>query len=823
MISSPSPRNPPAAPPQPPPSFSAAVETPRGIDFRHLWHALREKLWLLVLCVVAGLLLAAGYLFRAPKLYQSHLGLEVEFQDPAGVPGDESSARMRSAFLLTQESLRTIEQSLTSPSLLARVVRAEGLANDGGAALLGRSILDAEAQPPPKQTASSAAGTIETATYTPIEQALGGALSRMVKTGIRRGTRLIDVFVTTGDPAISPRVAEAIGREYIRSATERRSGSSQESLRYLMEEEERLKLALQKSEAAVSEYKAKTPDALQLGGGAASTGSQAGAGSTGGRGGMVEDRLQELNTRLSTARAERMRFERELSQIEEAGENVDALLAVPSIATSPAVAERRRELAQLEATVATLAQRYRDKHPKMMAARAALAEAKRAVQQAALSQPAVLRNGFEQAQAAEKTAETAMQEQERAALALNKASIGFQELARQAESDRALYESVLRQIKATDFSKGVKTNPVAIAEHASPARSVGARPLKAVALGLLGGIALGLGLIFGLDALDRSIKTVDQAEALLHLPVLAAVPESKERASSSKDGDDRNGAAETVKYRLVAEAPEGPAAEAFRNLRATLSLLGRETERRIYLFTSAAPGEGKSFTSANYALSLAQEGHRVLLIDGDLRRPNLHKIFQEVGPTGNTPTPKRADAPGVVDCLVGRVELGEAARRVSFGGDDVVDHASPREQTPTRNEGGQLWVLSGGRRAPNPAELLSGTSFAELAAAAADSYDRVVVDSAPVLAVSDTLLMAPHVHTVCVVVRASNTPRNAVQRALGLLATSGTRPAGIILNRLPRQRAGDYYYYYATPGYGDGTYGDRAEDGTGRRRKRSAA
>jgi Mrp family chromosome partitioning ATPase len=121
------------------------------------------------------------------------------------------------------------------------------------------------------------------------------------------------------------------------------------------------------------------------------------------------------------------------------------------------------------------------------------------------------------------------------------------------------------------------------------------------------------------------------------------------------DGED------SASYRLVAEAPEGPAAEAFRNLRASLSLLGPEDERRVFLFTSAVPSEGKSFSSANYALALAQQGHQVLLIDGDLRRPNLHKIFRA---SGNV---SEANTPGIVDCLVGATDLQSAVRPVSGG------------------------------------------------------------------------------------------------------------------------------------------------------------
>ncbi|MDQ6626297.1 MAG: hypothetical protein M3Y69_09220, partial [Verrucomicrobiota bacterium] len=118
--------------------------------------------------------------------------------------------------------------------------------------------------------------------------------------------------------------------------------------------------------------------------------------------------------------------------------------------------------------------------------------------------------------------------------------------------------------------------------------------------------------------------------------------------------------------------------------------------------------------------------------------------------------------------------------------------------------GGQLCVIAGGRRAPNPAELLSGTAFAQMVSEAAKVYDRVVIDSAPVLAVSDTLLMTSYVQSVCLVVRASHTARNAVQRAIALLGSSGTRPAGVVLNRLPRRRGTGYYYYYASHGYGAG-------------------
>jgi polysaccharide biosynthesis transport protein len=782
-------------------------------DFRRFWHSLVERIWIVAICVVAGLFLALGYLARTPKLYQGHTVLEVEFQEPSFLPTDDSTTRMRSMFLASQEALRTIEQNLINQTLLSRVVRSEGLAADGGRALLGQSVVIDKKSSPAQHTETPQPGatpqsTTGVTTFTPLEEGLGRAMVGMVRPAIRRGTRLIDLYVTHPDPVMAQRLAEAVGREYIRNSIERRASLSEEALRYLLEEEERLKRNLQRSEAAVADYKAKNPDALQLGGGTAATGSQqgSGAGTGGPRGGLVEDKLQDLNNKLTAAKADRIRLEGELEQIQQSGDNINALLAVPSISAAPMVTEARRTVTQIEAAITTYALRYKDKHPKMIAVKASLADAKEKLRQAVLAQPAILRNAIEQTKATEVSLQKALQDQQGVAVALNRTAIGWQELARQAETDRALYESVLRQIKETSLSKDVKANAVSVIEHSPlPQSPVSPRPTRTIFLGLLGGLAVGLAFVFGADALDRSIKTVDQAESTLGLPVFAAVPETTDEGPVNRLKRRSKKAFGSSNYRVVVETPESPAAEAFRNLRAALSLLGPEAERKVSLFTSALPNEGKSFTSANYSLALAQQGYRVLLIDGDLRRPTMHKIFRFPNSNNNS---DEDTAPGVTDCLVGEADIASAARQIPAGEFQLVDeHIAVTAKILTAT-GGQLSVLAGGRRAPNPAEILAGPFFGQLVAEAARLFDRVVIDSAPILAVSDTLLMTPHVQTLCIVVRTAKTPRQAVRRALSLLAKSGIRPAGLVLNRLRRSRGVGYYYYYASHGYGreEGAY-----------------
>jgi len=205
---------------------------------------------------------------------------------------------------------------------------------------------------------------------------------------------------------------------------------------------------------------------------------------------------------------------------------------------------------------------------------------------------------------------------------------------------------------------------------------------------------------------------------------------------------------------------------------------GRRTRTRESvgpLVTSALPGEGKSFTSLNLAAAFAQQGHRTILIDADLRRPAIHKYLQIQSESGSVPA-------GLTECLSGHDQL-----------DDLLIHPPDSD----------LGVLTAGTRSPTPAELLSGPRMAELLEVLQESYDRIVVDTPPINAVSDALLLAPRAHATCLVVRASKTPKKAVQRAATLLRKSGGKFAGVILNCLKKDGNASYYYYYYGKQYAD--------------------
>jgi capsular exopolysaccharide synthesis family protein len=242
--------------------------------------------------------------------------------------------------------------------------------------------------------------------------------------------------------------------------------------------------------------------------------------------------------------------------------------------------------------------------------------------------------------------------------------------------------------------------------------------------------------------------------------------------------------AEAGKSKLVAtQDSNSPGAEVFRTLRATLSMLGREKDRKTYLFTSSLPSEGKTFTSLNYSVSLAQQGLRTLLVDIDLRRPTIEEFF----------TGKHRKLPGVTDYLLGRSKFNEL----------FLQHKDIAKLS---------WMPSGSS-VPNPSELLMQADFQELLNEGLSHFDRIVFDTAPLLPVSDTLLLVAKVQTVVLVVQGCKTSRKAVEHSVQLLNKANAPIAGIVLNLLPNRRFSGYYYsYYHGYGYGHYGYGEKKAD-----------
>jgi capsular exopolysaccharide synthesis family protein len=673
------------------------MSTPLGdasasaFDFAYFYHLVLSKAWVIILFVIVGGCAAIAYLLWAQKIYASRAVVEVEMETPrvTNMPDiDPEDFKL-------PEVLKTIEQALLTDTLLLQVVKANGLDKDPSFA-------------PPKPDGSP---------YTDSE--LVARFQSKVDAKVRRGTRLIDLTVEDPDPKRAQQLAQSMIKEFVGQSFEQRLGVTEASNDYLREEAGRLKAKLESAERAVQKYR-EDHNAVSLED----------------KQNIIVEKLKELNQRVTETKSERLKLEADVAIIKQGKvKTPEEMLMLPSVAALPVVANLRQELA--------------DKQSKFKA-ESQTRGLQQALDRTLLNVGSMVIKSYEAAKTTEAKLNMALQEQEQAALELNKIAIPYNALVREVETDRALYESLLTRMKVGNLAKGVWENNIRVIEFPFvSARPVKPAKLKILLLALLGSSVLGCGLVVGIDRGDSSMRSVDQVEKISGLSVLASVPDSK-RKNLDKES-------------VLTADPASYEAEAFRSLRATLSLLGSEKDRRkTVMFTSASPAEGKSYCSLNYAVALAQTGLQTLLIDADMRRPNLSKIVLA-----------GTKARGLTDCLSQHATLVDCCK-------------------PTSVE--NLFILPASERVSKPAELLASCNFASLLKEAVLHFDRIVLDSAPVNAVSDTQLIAKEIQSVCFVVRAVKTPARAIVRAVSLLGQTGNNLDGIVFNRIPR-RSRDRYYF----------------------------
>jgi succinoglycan biosynthesis transport protein ExoP len=712
------------------------------VDFRRVFFLLLSRWWVIVLFVGISMSAATGWIMRQPKIYESRAVLQVQQQEKQFVKIDGVVQENLSA----QDFINTIVQTLSSRNLMLRVIDANKLRENP-------AFVNPNNPNPPT------------------EIQLADKLRGKVKVALRRGTRLIDITVEDTDPVMARDLAASIVKEFMRENFSQRASVNRVASEFLQEEAEKLKKKLEESEAKLQRYKEQNQ-----------------AVSLEERQNIIVERLRELSTKVTSAKGERLRLESDIEQVRAAGpQNVDQLLRIASVSQIPQVAEHRGRLLDAETEFAAMQDRYGSLHPKYITASTRIDSLKQALHENVGKAGDILNGQYEAAVQTETKLTTALKEQEAAALELNKIAIPFNVLQRDVESDSALYQSVIKRMKETTMTVAVEQTPYTLVEEAMVASSP-SKPQRSRTLAMVFGLSLFLavGIVIFADGLDASLRSVDDAEAALQLPSLVGIPYYKPKIGKSKRGNKNSASVPTTpthhaKYPIATlDDPASSLAEAYRTLRASLSMLGPEKDRRIMLFVSAIPEEGKTYSSLNTAVVLAQQNLKTLLIDADLRRPSLNKALLD---------PKQTPV-GLTDYFSGNAPL------------ESIIH-----QTGVEN----LSLITAGQRAPNPAELLAATDLPALFNELLLTYDRIIIDSAPVNAVSDALVIAPHVHKTILVVRAGKTPRKAILRCIMLLKKAQATIGGFVLNRLPTGRtAGYYYYYYGDKYEKDSAYGTSA-------------
>lgn len=570
-----------------------------------------------------------------------------------------------------------------------------------------------------------------------------------------RNTSLVEIQYSSTDPVVAARIANAHAQAYIVQGIELHRHAEEEAADFLQQKLVELKQRLQESEVALNTYSREH-------------GIIAGLTSLSGKDAIVLDRLSDLSRDLTEARVARIGLEAQIQLIKK--KNYTSLPALVSNATIQGL---RKELDDLNAENASLANEYKPTYPKL-----AMLQAKiHGIQEQINAETARELNGIEssygEAVEKEKRLQDEMNSQRTATMNLNDAGVQYAILQREVEANRTLYDSLLKAMKDARVAADAATSNASLIDRAEvPEVRSSPKVTKTMTLSGVLGLLGGIGLAFLLEYVDNRIKEPEDVARHLKMPVLSMVPKFPRRQlpveltspllaldSSSTNGS--SGADPVVRRSWAYHMSAG---EAYRTLRASLLLAQADEIGQTTLITSSLAREGKTVTAINSAIVLALSGRRVLLIDADLRRPFCHRYLAVDGREGLT------------QVLKGSIQVKFAVRPT------LVDN---------------LFFLGSGGVPNNPSELIGSLAMRRTIERLKQDYDSVIIDSPPVLLVSDTLLLSTIADGVALVVDASTTHRQKVKAACSRLQYAKARMVGVVLNKSFPDIDHSYNHYHS--------------------------
>jgi capsular exopolysaccharide synthesis family protein len=549
-----------------------------------------------------------------------------------------------------------------------------------------------------------------------------------------RNSRLVDLKYNLPDPVLATNIVNALAKNYIEQNLEYKFMASKEASDWLGARLAEQRHSVEQAEARLQQYR-EQHDSISLPD----------------RENITVQKLSDLNAAVTRAKTERIQKEAMYQQLVASQADPTRLDTFPAILTNAFIQQQKAELADLQRQYAQLSEKLGDKHPEIIKLKSAIqvSQSKLAGEIAKVVQG--VRTEYQAALAQEISLVAALNQQKGEALAMNRKAIDYGVLERDVESSKQLYNNLLQRAKETGVAGELKTSNIRIIDPAErPRAPISPQRRWNLTIALLGGTLLALGLVFFFDYMDSRLKTPDEFASHLGLPYLGLLP-----AIATKEMNGR--------YPLLSTGVPSNFAEAFKAIRTNVLFSSTEEGARSVLVTSTGPGEGKSMVAANLAVSLAQTGQRVLLVDADMRKPKVHEIFQ------------LKPEPGLSNLLVGNAKASEAVRKTGV----------PR-----------LWAAPSGRIPPNPSELVSSQRFKEFVFSLHDHFEWIVIDSPPVMAVTDAALIAHSVTGVLFVVGAEMTSRHAAKRALDQLEQAQAKFVGGVLNRVDLRHNAYYYSQY---------------------------
>lgn len=717
-----------------------------------------KRKWLILACVGTIFSVVAIASLRMTPVYEA--GGTIEINKPDASLNFQNSATFSLDYFDPTE-LETELKILQSDLLALQVIRELNLDRrpeyGGGASAARSSSLDLA--PDPMQGDPARASAV-----------LGG-FKGSLRVALVPNSRIIEVHYRSSDPQLAASIVNTLMQTYVENNFKSRFESTMQASDWLKKQLVDMQMNVETSQEKLVRYQ-KEHEILGIDE----------------KQNIITAKLDELNKALTTAESERMDKEAQYRMVESGDPDVVASSAngsaeAGSSQTPSGLLEGlRSRQADLRIQAADLSTQFGPSYPKLAQLNNQLKEIDVQIQGEMKKITAKVRGQYLTSLQRENMLREALEKQKQEANKLNESAIEYNLLKRDSDTYRALYEGLLQKMKEATVSAGLKSNNFRIVDGARPPRApIEPNVPRNLLFALVLGSATGVGLAFLLEGMDNTIRTTEQAQMISGLASLGMIPLGSKSAREGANPKRLVIASSKEAVELVTQVrPQSQMAESYRALRTSLLLSNLGSPPKVIMVSSALPQEGKTTTSINCAVVLAQKGVRVLLIDADLRRPSIHKTLG-MGPRS-----------GLSNVLTGSTSLEQTISRTAV--------------LPN------LYVLPAGTPPPNPAELLASPNMRDVLAKLATEYDHIVLDTPPCLSVTDAVVLSPRADAVVLVIRSGKTTKQALRRSRDILAQVNAKVVGVLLNAVDLSSP-DYYYYYEYQGKYAGYYRDEENSG----------
>jgi len=742
---------------------------------RRLWRAIKKRKLIITVIAIIVTAVVTVEVYRTKSTYQASTTIEVGRDNRTLLRTNDGFVQSDDGddSFYVQTAMKTRIRQLQSRPLLEDVVLNLKLDRnprfmdvtsrksilESIKTIAGRFSSQEKWNPPPVQEtsadASSAERTREQSAYlAPYVDVLMSNLSAEPLPD----TRMLVVSFTHTDPKLAADIVDNIAQVFMKRSFETKTEKYTNTSEWLDRSTRELQAKVQQADKELADY----------------SGSH-NIYSSDGKENLAIEKLTKLHGEHTRATYERL-LKQSLYEEVKAGR----VAQLPENFSDPRIAELQKRLGELAVQLSKLEISYGPKHPQVMAAKEEMATLQKQVDDSRGSLQERLKADYERAVRDEASLAGALELAKAEASQQNQAGIEFNILKKNVETANQLYTEFLNRASQAKITEHEQHNTLKMIDPPQvPTSPVAPNRPRTIFIGFLVSLLAGLGLVFVLEYLDNTVKTVEDVSRYAQLPALSVIPAiSGHRRRALKEAN--NGSKKTPSglalsksngfdpEKLVALDTRSSIAEAYRVLRTSVLLSSTDQPPKTILVTSGQPGEGKTTTVVNTAISLAQLGSSVLIIDCDLRKPSVHKVLG-------------------IDHVVGLSTYLTGSGEI----DDVI------QKLPILN----LSVLTSGRIPPNPAEMISSTKMKELLRTLGERYDHIVIDSPPLLKVTDPVILSTLVDGVILVVHGGKSTRDVVRRTRHELAVAGARIFGVVLNNVDAGHdAYDSYYYEE---YGD--------------------